>query len=360
MTERRLAYGLATLEAPSDDEPLTFTASSTRLNRYGFRLRTDGWRLSNYRLNPVILWHHLSFMPPIGRGAPTLGDDKLSVAVTFDRDDPFAAKVERQYRQGFLHAVSVGLDFVDAKGAPIKNPYSLTAEQIEREAFYDLAEVSAVPVPADPGAVRQHHAALAAAGMELLDFAGGQVGVEDWLRGTLNPPQLPAPGPTPTAGTAPTDDRLERMEATVGRLMDLLESTLGRALEVPAIQQALTAIGAHTTAVEDSAWDGPAAVAAMPNQAATLRYCHAWRDADGDADAKQSYKFPHHRTQGGPANLGGCRNGLARLEGSSIPDADKPGVERHLQHHLDAQSDADTTDAWAADTVQGFLAAIRL
>jgi ATP-dependent Clp endopeptidase proteolytic subunit ClpP len=102
----------------------------------------------------------------------------------------------------------------------------------------------------------------------------------------------------------------------------------------------------HHTATEDSAWDGPAAVKAMPNDDAVLRYCHAWqtdeaentphKSGDDDADDKKSaYKFPHHRTKGGPANVAACRNGLARLENSSIPEADKAGVRAHLQAHLD-------------------------
>lgn len=96
-----------------------------------------------------------------------------------------------------------------------------------------------------------------------------------------------------------------------------------------------TAIPPHSTATVDEEWDGPAAVAAMPNEARVLRYCHAWRDAEGDPDEKQTYKFPHHRTLGGPANVRACRNGLARLDGADIPDADRPGVERHLRRHLD-------------------------
>lgn len=95
-----------------------------------------------------------------------------------------------------------------------------------------------------------------------------------------------------------------------------------------------TASSVHHTATEDSAWDGPAAVAAMPAEAATLKYCHAWRDADGDPEAKGSYKFPHHRKEGGPANVAACRNGLARLSGADIPDGDRSGVEAHLNAHL--------------------------
>ncbi len=66
-----------------------------------------------------------------------------------------------------------------------------------------------------------------------------------------------------------------------------------------------------------------------------LRYAHAWRDPEGDPDAKETYKFPHHRTLGGPANLRAVRNGLARLSQADIPEGDRPGVERHLRRHLE-------------------------
>jgi ATP-dependent Clp endopeptidase proteolytic subunit ClpP len=106
------------------------------------------------------------------------------------------------------------------------------------------------------------------------------------------------------------------------------------------------ALPIHHTATVDEPWDGPAAVAAMPNDDEVLRYCFAWqsdeaagtphKEGDNDADDKKSnYKFPHHKSKGGPANVAACRNGLARLEGSSIPEGDKAGVKAHLQAHLD-------------------------
>lgn len=95
------------------------------------------------------------------------------------------------------------------------------------------------------------------------------------------------------------------------------------------------AIAVHHTATTDEPWDGPAAVAGMPNDAAALRYCHAWVDSSGDASVKGSFKFPHHKTKGGPANLSACRNGLARLSGADIPSGDVAGVRAHLQAHLD-------------------------
>jgi hypothetical protein len=221
-------------------------------------------------------------------------------------------------------------------------------------------------------------AAWGSVGLELLEeFAdwGAVVGetpppqqVADWLARNDLPTLPPGSGAAPPAAGM-SEDRLAAVEATVGRLMDLLETSLTRALQVPRIASALeeveldlssltlTVIPSHNTAVEDSPWDAAAAVAAMPNEAAVLRYCHASYDADGDPDAKGTYHFPHHRTQGGPANLGACRNGKARVGPSGVPDADKPGIERHLQNHLDAQP---SNEGWAPDHVQDFLAGIRL
>lgn len=117
------------------------------------------------------------------------------------------------------------------------------------------------------------------------------------------------------------------------------------------------ALPVHHTDTVDESWDGPAAVAAMPNDDTVLRYCHAWessdaaatphREGDSDADDKKgNYKFPHHKTKGGPANLSACRNGLARLPGADIPDGDRSGVEAHLRAHLrDGGSDGDGDSA---------------
>jgi ElaB/YqjD/DUF883 family membrane-anchored ribosome-binding protein len=118
---------------------------------------------------------------------------------------------------------------------------------------------------------------------------------------------------------------------------------LGRAHRAPEVRSAVTystrsAVAAHDTAVVDKPWDGPGATAAMPNDAATLRYSHAWQDSSDGADptAKSSYALPHHLTKGGPAVIAGVRNALARLpQTKKIPAADIAGVRKHLQGHLD-------------------------
>lgn len=126
------------------------------------------------------------------------------------------------------------------------------------------------------------------------------------------------------------------------------------------------ALPVHHTDTEDSSWDGPAAVKAMPNDDKVLEYCHAWQSADaaaaphkeGDDDAddkKANYKMPHHRTDGGPANIPACNNGKARLANSNIPEADKPGVEKHLQAHIDDSKKDDDAD----NAARGPLVAMR-
>lgn len=133
----------------------------------------------------------------------------------------------------------------------------------------------------------------------------------------------------------------------------------GRVLGIESMPLGDKALPVHHTATVDEPWNGPAAVAAMPNDDTVLEYCHAWEDSaaastphrEGDDDAddqKANYKFPHHKTKGGPANVNACTNGLARLSGADIPDADRAGVEAHLRAHL---ADAGKGDAGADDHV---------
>jgi ATP-dependent protease ClpP protease subunit len=91
----------------------------------------------------------------------------------------------------------------------------------------------------------------------------------------------------------------------------------------------------------------------MPNSKPVLHYCHAWQTADA-GDEKADFKFPHHKTEGGPANLAACRNGLARLESANIPDGDRAGVKAHLQAHLDDGDKGGDDDGGKADDVARF------
>jgi hypothetical protein len=134
-------------------DPIWFVASTPGVKRDGLDLRANGWRLDNYRRSPVFQWCHDRTAPPLGRVEADAGE-RLRTGVLFDQEDPFARKIEGKYRRGFLHAVSVGWDFVDAGGQRM-DPKRMTLDDVRDRAFYDLAEVSGVPVPADPDALME-------------------------------------------------------------------------------------------------------------------------------------------------------------------------------------------------------------
>jgi hypothetical protein len=118
----------------------------------------------------------------------------------------------------------------------------------------------------------------------------------------------------------------------------------GIATHTVAIKGAKAAIGAHSTATTDAAWDGPAneARARSGESEAYYRRIYAWRDPDGDPAVKSSYRFVHHMVaaggEPGAANVRGCQTGIGVLNGgrggTTIPDGDRRGVWNHLAKHL--------------------------
>ena len=104
------------------------------------------------------------------------------------------------------------------------------------------------------------------------------------------------------------------------------------------------AIASHYTATSTGTWDGPANEARLSNDAgaATYRKAYAWRDPEGDADAKASYKFIHHEVAAdgavGAANMKACSATIAVLNGgrggTTIPEADHEGVHAHVATHM--------------------------
>lgn len=110
---------------------------------------------------------------------------------------------------------------------------------------------------------------------------------------------------------------------------------------VPIAKRAISYGAAHEggtrKASPEAAWNGPREVAQASNDAAQLRRMHAWRDRDGDPEAKSSYKLPHHQANG-TLVLRGVRAALGALMGArggvAIPTSDRRGVYNHLARHL--------------------------
>ena len=148
------------MRAASEETPdsaLVFMASTPGTKRDGLDTADLPWKVDSFRSVPTVTWCHDfgGARLPIGRAdvevLNTPAGEFVRAAITFDRADPFAAEVERKYRDGFLHAVSVSWDDVDAAGIPVRGAG-------QRAVAHELLEIAAVPVPGDPSALLEKRA----------------------------------------------------------------------------------------------------------------------------------------------------------------------------------------------------------
>ena len=154
--------------------PLVFVASTGEVDRYGDTVAPAGWRLDAYRDNPVVLWAHDYGEPAIGRAEAVWSDGRALRARLEFAPTEFAGQVERLYRQGYQRGVSVGfrpLRFEERRD-PVNGAF-LGIRFLEQE----LLEISAVPVPANGGALLEEEtlgstAAPAEAGRALDEVVG--------------------------------------------------------------------------------------------------------------------------------------------------------------------------------------------
>lgn len=140
-------YLLKVAEGP--DRPLSFVASEESEDRLGDVIKVDGWELDAFKKNPVFLYVHDHAFPPIGR-VPSVNIDgkQLLASVQFDREDEFAALIQRKYQSGFMRGVSVGFRAIEFEANSSSTGARGTVFKKQ-----ELVEISAVPVPAHPKAL---------------------------------------------------------------------------------------------------------------------------------------------------------------------------------------------------------------
>lgn len=116
-------------------------------------IEPNGGRLDNYIKNPVFLWAHDLGHPPIGRVIPEslkANKQRLMGDVQFDLGDPFAKLIFDKYDKGFLNAGSIRfIPLTVGKEPVIEGQRGATIQE------WELLEFSAVPVPANQGALAQ-------------------------------------------------------------------------------------------------------------------------------------------------------------------------------------------------------------
>jgi HK97 family phage prohead protease len=124
-----------------------FVISTASVDRMGDTIAVDGWKLDNYRKNPVVLWAHDASELPIAKASNVrIEDGKLKARAEFVPKEISgkANAVFELIRGGFLSATSVGFAAIEYAftEAPDRK-YGI--DFIEQE----LLEFSVVPIPAN-------------------------------------------------------------------------------------------------------------------------------------------------------------------------------------------------------------------
>jgi hypothetical protein len=155
---RREIHPRAAIPSDSEAPIIEFRSSDETLDRYKERITVSGWKLDNYRKNPVVQNAHnyCSVSDTIGKSLVTevrAGGEDGPSPYLFQRilfaveENPMAKVAYGLYKGGFLSAVSVG--FIPLSWDNGSQEQAYRRKYLQQE----LIEVSAVSIPANPNAL---------------------------------------------------------------------------------------------------------------------------------------------------------------------------------------------------------------
>jgi HK97 family phage prohead protease len=125
---------------------LAAMVSTEQMDRQGDVLLAAGCNAAAYLANPVLLWNHDAKIPPIGKALVVTAKPGEGVEAGFQfADTPFAREVFDLYAGGYLAGFSVGFQPTGYSGRTEKGGQVI--------AGWELREVSACPLPVNPGAL---------------------------------------------------------------------------------------------------------------------------------------------------------------------------------------------------------------
>lgn len=138
-----------------------FILSDNSVNRYGFRVLTEGLNLPVFRKNPVMLWMHMRDegtkswcdYRPIGHWEDIEVNDKgeLSACPYFDLADDLSKEICLKVEEGTISATSIGLIPMTFSDDP---KHLLPGQKRATVLKADLMEASFCDIPANANAVR--------------------------------------------------------------------------------------------------------------------------------------------------------------------------------------------------------------
>ena len=134
--------------------------SDSSLNRYGYRVLTEGIRLEQFKKNPIMLWMHFrdegsklwGESKPIGHWEDIQVDgDVLSAVPVFDDVDELSKTIHAKYDAGTIRACSIGFYAITTSS---DKKYLAPGQTRETVVEAELIEASFADIPANGNAVR--------------------------------------------------------------------------------------------------------------------------------------------------------------------------------------------------------------
>jgi HK97 family phage prohead protease len=124
--------------------------STSGVNRYGYRVLTNGIQLENFRKNPVMFFNHSTYGLAIGSWTDIkFENDTLSAIPVFDEITELSKNCKAMYEIGTLSAASIGFKTISSSDDP---RLALQGQRYETVTQCELLEVSLVGIPANPAA----------------------------------------------------------------------------------------------------------------------------------------------------------------------------------------------------------------
>src|SRR5579885_3211379 len=135
---------VAEIKASGDGGTFKVIISTSHEDRQGDSLDQSKWQLDNYKNNPVVLWAHDYYNPPIGICTDIyLENGKLVAEGKFASEalNPFASQIAGLYEAGYINTTSVGyiqhedgaLELLEFSFVPVPaNPYALSMRDVKR------------------------------------------------------------------------------------------------------------------------------------------------------------------------------------------------------------------------------------
>lgn len=271
-----------------EDRSIKFIITSGAADRENDVIDPNGWDVSNYLKNPVVLFAHDYGSLPVARTTELVqhGDKLIAVAEFASAElNPMAEQVFNMLKQGFLKGASVGFRPTSFEYNDERGGVDFTGQE--------LLEFSVVPVPANAQA-------LMAAGLDDIDTEL----LRQWAEDTLN---VIGKGVSPknvSEETAPMETPWRR-------------PTLGQFTEEP--------------------WEG-----LTNRKKRNISGHYAWATA-AIPDTFGDMKLPHHRPNDGFVVWRGVVAASARLNQTEFPEGDLRKVQRHLAKHFE---EFDRTAPW--------------